>query len=178
MGCGISVDKKAAKKKKNDRLSSQLKYTCFIFGMPDRDENQTQELLSKTFMTTAFSQMSYSFVAQGTSRFDRKNWASVYTEDIKVLISFFFVDLSTPGSTLLSIQVLNWFLSQIPDKEKPVVIAKLKSQKEQPNLQTLQEKLTDGLEILVLNSGNQQEMQKIVQRVQQAIQKLQEANQQ
>ena len=176
MGCGPSVDKKGAKKKKNDRLSSQLKYTCFLFGMPDCDQNSTQELLSKTFMTTAFSQLSYAFVAQGTSRFDRANWASAYTEDVKCLLSFFFVDLSSPGSVLLSLKTLNWFLSQIPDKEKPVVVAKVKNQKQQPNLQTLQETITPGLELLVLNGNNQQETQKIIQRVQQAIQKIQEKN--
>ena len=173
MGCEPSVDKKTTKKKKNDRLSSQLKYTCFIFGMPDCDENSIQELLTKAFMTTAFSQLSYSFVAKGTSRFERSQWPAAYTEDVKTFLTFFFVDLSTPGSVLLSMKTLNWFISQTPDKEKPIIIAKVKNQKQQPNMQTLQENIED-MEIITLNGNNVQETQKIVQRVQQAIQKLPE----
>lgn len=173
MGCGPSVDKKTNKKKKNERLSTQLKYTCLIFGMPDCDENQAQELLSKTFMSTAFSQLTYSFVAKGTSRADRVQWPAAYKEYEKILLTFFFADVSTPGSVLLSLKCLNWFTSQIDNTIKPVVIARARTQKEQPNIQALQENFPEGLELIVLNGNNAQEMQKIVQRVNQAIQKNQ-----
>jgi hypothetical protein len=174
MGCGPSVDKKSNKKKKNDRLSTQLKYTCLIFGMPDCDQSQAQDLLSKTFMSSAFSQLSYSFVSKGTSRSDRIQWPAAYKEYEKILLTFFFADVSTPGSVLLSIKCLNWFRSQINGNSEPIVVVRARTQREQPNIQTLQEKFPVGIELIILNGNNPQEMHKIVQRVNQAIQKNQE----
>lgn len=148
MGCGGSVVGNRGKSQKK-KLNPQIKATCLIFGMPDRGQQQFADSLNKTFMTTAFSQISYSFNVIDSSRMARKNWPKQYTQNENVFISFFFPDFSSPGQTLLSIKSFNWLLSQLKEEPKPIVIAKAKNPKEKPNFNSFQDQLPKDIEVYV-----------------------------
>ncbi|EAY08921.1 hypothetical protein TVAG_464690 [Trichomonas vaginalis G3] len=147
MGCGGSVVDRKKNKKKN--LNPQTKATCLIFGMPDRGQQAFADLMNKTFMTTAFSQITYSFVVVDSSRISRKGWPKQYTQNDNVFISFFFPDFSSPGASLLSLKSLNWLNSQLKDQPKPIVIAKAKNAKEKPNLNTFQNQLSKDVTVYI-----------------------------
>ena len=173
MGCGLSGPDPSKKKKKNDKLNTQLKVATLIFGMPDSGQNQAADILKKTFINNAFSQIQYVFNVEPTSREARLSWPQEYKSYENVLLSLFFADCSTPGSVLLSLKTLNWLTSQIDDSKKPVLVAKPRNQKEMTNVQTLKEQMPNNLSLLIIKDNSQQELQKLVDTITQAIQKQQ-----
>ena len=64
---------------------------------------------------------------------------------------------------------VNWLTSQIEDGKKPIVIAKPRNQKESSNLQTLQDQLPNNLTLLIIKDNTQQEQQKLLDLVNDAI---------
>ncbi|EAY17012.1 hypothetical protein TVAG_296910 [Trichomonas vaginalis G3] len=171
MGCGGSVvDRKKSKQKK---LNNQVKATCVIYGLPDRGQQQFADSLNKTFMTTAFSQITYSFVVADSSRLSRKQWPKLYSEYENVFITFYFPDLSSPGQTLLSVKSLNWLLTQLkPEDPKPIIIAKAKNAKEKPNLLTFQDRIPDDIQLYTPVDGEIEDAKKYYEMVNMASERI------
>ena len=146
-----------------------MKVATLIFGMPDSGQQQAADLLKKTFVNNAFSQIQYIFNVVPSSRAERLSWPQEYKNYENVLLVLFYVDCSTPGSVLLSLKSVNWLTSQIEDGKKPIVIAKPRNQKESSNLQTLQDQLPNNLTLLIIKDNTQQEQQKLLDLVNDAI---------
>lgn len=171
MGCGGSVvDRKKTKQKK---LNNQVKATCIIYGLPDRGQQAFADSMNKTFMTTAFSQITYNFLVADSSRMARKQWPKLITENENTFITFYFPDLSTPGQTLLSLKSLNWLLTQLkPEDPKPIIIARAKNAKEKPNLLTFQERVPSDLTVYLPIDGGIEDTKKYYEMVNTASERI------
>lgn len=159
MGCNQSGPKNDQGNKK--RKLNQLKATILVFGLPDAGQAAFVDQMQKQFVTTTFSQTTYAFVPVNTSRAARENWPDEYENNENVIASFFFCDISSPGSVLLSIKTYNWLISQLVDKPAPYLVAKNKTMLDNTNFTDLKKSMSDGVEIYQYADPTQQEFQKL-----------------
>lgn len=164
MGCNGSKSQVVNQDKA--RIGDTTKSTCLIFGMPDSGQTIFIKSIEKCFYSVGgFNQTPFSFIPVPTSREKRKGWIDEYTNHPRVIASFFFVDISSPASVLLSVKTLNWMRSQMVDLTPPHVVAYVKNPKDMINFTTLKEYLAPGVEASTFNDTNSTDIQKYVEYV-------------
>lgn len=174
MGCGHSKNEAP---KTREKFGESEKLTFLVFGMPDSGQTPFIKTMEKSFSNTGgFNQNSVNFIAVSTDRSDRKNWVDEYTNQTNVIGSFFFVDVSSPSSALLSVKTLNWMMSQIDDKEPPLVVGYVKTQNHSINFKTLTDYLPPELQTDQFIETNQQDVQRLIDYVAKCISKHTQAN--
>ena len=162
MGCGSSKETV----KPREKFGETEKQTLLVFGMPDSGQNVFIKMIEKCFVNTGtFNQNQFVFYAVPTDRSDRENWVKEFTEQPNVIGSFFFVDVSSTASILLSVKTLNWMISQMGDQDLPHVVGLVKNPKESTNFTQLKEYLPPEIESSTFNDNNAQDIQKYVEYV-------------
>lgn len=166
MGCGASRTD-VNKRKTRQPLGEQNKSTILVFGMPDSGQTVFVKSIEKCFYSVGgFNQNPFSFVAVPSDRESRRTWASEYENQPRVVASFFFVDVSSPASVLLSVKVVNWLRSQLRQEDpQPHVVACVKNPKEMTNFTQLKENLAPGIEVATFNDQTQSDIQRYVEYI-------------
>lgn len=165
MGCGPSKKDETRKKKTRNLLDDQNKSQVLVFGMPDSGHSNFIKAIEKYFYPVGgFNQNPFVFTAVPTDRASRSTWVECYSSPPKVITAFFFADVSSPASVLLSIKTFNWLRSQIIDNNpQPQIVACAKNPKQMTNFTMLKEHLPAGIEASTFNEQIQTDIQKYVE---------------
>ena len=163
MGCGASkIDTKLPAPEK--KSSSSSKATCLIFGMPDSGQEAFVSAMKDCFQKIGgHLENLFFFIVVPSERSYRPNWAKEYSNHTKVVASFFFADLTSNASILLSIKSYNWLRSQLVDRTPPNIVGHVKTEKETSNFMTMKEKLPPGVEASTFDENNQSDVQKYLE---------------
>lgn len=160
MGCGGSSAKED--KRPKDHIDSN-KSTILVFGMPDSGQSSFIKALEKCFGNVGgFNQNPYAFFEADTNRDSRNTWIEEYTNQPQVICAFFFVDVSSSASVLLSAKAYNWMKSQLGDQAPPILVANVKNQLEKTNFPLIAENLPD-VEVYEFVDTNTQQIQKMLE---------------
>lgn len=164
MGC--SGSKEDTQSQNRATIMDTAKSTCLIFGMPDSGQTIFIKSIEKCFYSVGgFNQTPFIFHAVDTSRASRDKWIQEYTNKPRVIASFFFMDISSPGAVLLSIKTLNWMRSMMVDITPPHVVAYVKNPKDMINFTTLKDYLAPGVEASTFNDTSPSDIQRYVEYV-------------
>ena len=166
MGCGGSRTD-VTKRKTRQPLNEQSKSSILVFGMPDSGQTVFIKSIEKCFYSVGgFNQNPFAFVAVPSDRESRRTWLAEYEKQPRVVASFFFVDVSSPASVLLSVKTANWLRSQLgKDDAQPHLIACVKNPKEMTNFTSLKEMLAPGVEVATFNDQTQSDIQRYVEYI-------------
>ena len=159
MGCFGS--KEDTSKPSRNKVSTSVNLNILVFGMPDSGQNSFITQMRRIYSQVGnFSPVNYYFNPIDTSREKRGDWIKEYSAKENVIMSFFFADLSTNGSVLLSIKTYNWLRSQIDEQIPLKIVVLVKNPKDMNSFSFLQENMGPGIEALTFSDSQQSDLQK------------------
>ena len=165
-----SLCSKTVVTKPREKFGEAEKKTCLVFGMPDSGQTAFIKSVEKSFSSTSgFNQTNVAFLAVSTDRVERVNWVSQYTSNPNCIASFFFVDVTSPSSALLSLKTLNWMISQMGDIEKPLVVGYVKTQNHSINFKTLKDYLDPEMATDQFHETNQADVARFIEYISKCI---------
>ena len=166
MGCTSSSAVTTAKKNR-EIANDQNKSTILIFSMPDSGADVFVKTLEKCFQSVgAFNQPPFVFKTVPNARSSRGEWLKEYDESSRVVAAFFFADVSSESSVLLSAKVYNWMRSQLDENQaEPRLVACAKTPKELANFQFLKDTLPPGCDPATFNDQQPGEVQKYAEYI-------------
>ena len=153
MGCGASNDR-------NPLYVTQtpvqtIKSTCLIFGMPDCGQESFVSSIANCFNSISGGrEIPFECVIVDSDRSQRANWINEFSNHKRVIISFFFVDVTSKANVLSSVRTLNWLRCQIPSQNALFPVAYVKTDEDIQNFQYLKEVLGDSIEVSTFNDEN------------------------
>ena len=153
MGCGSSSDHV------NTYITQTpvqtIKSTCLIFGMPDCGQDLFVNSIENCFNSISGGrEIPFEFVVVGSDRSDRLEWLNEFSRHKRVIISFFFLDISSRANILNSVRTLNWLRCQIANQHSLFPVAYVKTDEDIQNFQQLKDILGEGVEVSTFNDEN------------------------
>jgi len=160
MGCGTSTPDKT--KQRKEKLVTSVTLTSLVYGMPDSGQSFFINQMKRNFSQFgSFSQIVYSFIPIGTSRDSRSTWADELGKYENLICAFFFADVSSTGSSLLSIKTYNWLKSQIESKVTLKLVVQIRNPKDLTYFQFFQEEMGPGIEAITYSESQPSDFQKL-----------------
>ena len=157
MGCGPS--KETAKKKNN--ITEIKCSTCLVFGMPECGQSIFVKTMERYFGNLGNFDQTFSFVIVPPQRDRRAEWINQYSQP-RVIVSFFFADISSQTAILLSIKTLNWLTLQLVDQNPPFVVGYSKNQKDDGTFTFLKSNLSSIYESSKFLETDQDNIQRFI----------------
>ena len=141
----------------NAQLPTQtIKSTCLVFGMPDSGQEQFVSSIENCFSSISGKhELPFECVIASTDRSDRASWIDEFSNHKRVIVSFFFVNISSKSNVLCSIRTLNWLRCQLTDKNTLFPVALVKTDEDLQNFQYLKDVLGEGVDVSTFNDENQ-----------------------
>ena len=153
MGCGSSSDH--VNTYVTQAPIQPVKSTCLIFGMPDSGQDLFVNSIENCFASISGGrEVPFEFVVVGSDRNERSEWLNEFSKHKRVIISFFFLDISSRANVLNSVRTLNWLRCQIDSQHALFPVAYVKTDEDIQNFQQLKEILGESVEVSTFNDEN------------------------
>lgn len=153
MGCFGSKPVKT--KKKGVKQGDANNISLLVFGMPDCDQKAFATSFESVLNANiGFNQPRFVVVVLPTSRKERSTWPQLITQYTDIARTYFFADISSQSSALLSTKTYNWLKSILPKDKAPMVVCNVKNPQEQNHFNYLKEQLPNGTQTEQYSSNN------------------------
>lgn len=164
MGCGSSSD--IINTSLPMSMVRSIKSTCLVFGMPDSGQETFVTAIEKCFASiSAMKELPFEFYVASTDRLDRVTWIDEYQKHSRIIISFFFADISSKASILASVRTLNWLRCEIPPKTNLFAIVLINNDKDIEAVNYLKSLLGDSIEFSTFNEDNPNDVRIYVEHI-------------
>ena len=156
-----------------ERLGQSIPLSCLLFGLPDSGQIPFSIQMKKQFSQVGnFSTISYNFINIDSNREYREKWIEEFTKNPNVYLTYFFADISSNGSALLSIKTYNWLKSQMDDNIPIKIVCVIRKAKDTTILSFLQENLGKSDEIMTISESQPNDLAKFIDLISNLSEKM------
>jgi len=153
MGCNTSTSSSIPTEIRRPII--EKKSTCLVYAMPDSGQKKFILSINKCFeVLSGKNHIPFEFAEVSTNREDRWMWIDEINNHKKVIMAFFFVNITSESQILVSVKTLNWLKAQIDGKIPLYPVAYYRNQEELANFTKMKDLLGQNAEISTFSDEN------------------------